>query len=145
MINIDIFIPMLIICFIGILGMLSKNTTKINIICLCISAILFVSFAICLLVNKHIDSEFIYSKYHIQKLTFDDVIFNDKRYDLDENSIIIEKPNSDFVNVAIEEKEKYKIQWLYKIRIECNTYHVYLSEELYSKLQDGNVIYERKE
>lgn len=62
---------------------------------------------------------------------------------MDEASVIIEELNDKYRNVVIVEEEKYTLQWLFKINASSSKYHVYLSEEMYDILQDGDVIYEQ--
>lgn len=109
-----------------------------------IGIIIYISIFVCMSIGKHIDSNFVYTEYPIQKLTFTNVYFDDRNYSFNESYMNLEEPDKDFVNIVIEVKEEYTIQWLFKIKVESNEYHVYLSKELYHRLQDGNVIYKRE-
>lgn len=109
-----------------------------------IGIIIYISFLACMLRGKHINSNIAYTEYPIQKLTLNNVYFDDKKCSFDESSyMILEEPDEDFANVVIKEKEEYEIQWFFKVKTSDSKYHVYLSKELYDRLQDGNVIYER--
>ena len=108
-----------------------------------IGMIIYISFVICGENAELINSNIACGKYPIQKLTLTNVYFNNSSYNFNESPyVILEEPNEDFVNVVIEEKDEYIAHWFFKIKINSNKYHVYLSRELYDRLQDGNVIYE---
>lgn len=118
-------------------------------ICIAICAIcitIYVSFLVCAITGEHINSNITYTEYPIQKLTTNNIIyFDDMGKRLDESYVILEKPNEAFNNVVVVEKEKYMFQWICKVSTSESKYHVYLSEELYNRLQDGNVIYKMEE
>ncbi len=126
-----------------------KNRTKkkfplyvCNVLCI-IGFAIYISFLFCINVGKHIDSKITYTEYPIQKLTFDNVYFNDedgKRFN--ESYVILEEPDEKYNNVVVVEREKCYIQWIYKFEYTGSMYHVYLSKELYSRFQDGSILYE---
>lgn len=104
--------------------------------------IIYISFLICIIKGKHTDVFVKYEKYPIQKLTFSNVYFNDMECNsLSEEYVILENPNDKYKNIIVVETEYYTIQWLFKIRTSDSKYHVYLSESVYQRFQDGNVIY----
>ena len=110
-----------------------------------IGLIIYLSFLICCR-GEHLDSTFTYAEYPIDKITLDYVYFNDRGgYSLTESYVIIEEPNEEYKNIVLVETEEYKIQWLFcKINTYNNEYHVYLTEDIYDRLQDGNTIYIRE-
>lgn len=104
--------------------------------------IIFISFIICSR-SEHIDSKYTYTEYPIEKMTFDNVYFNNRGGDsLNESYVIVEEPNDKYQNVVVVEKEEYIIQWFYKVKTTTTKYHIYLSEDVYNRLQDGSTIYE---
>ena len=106
--------------------------------------VIFISYIICSR-GGHINPQYSYTEYPIEKLTFNTVIFsNGYECNLQEPYVIIEKPNEEYQNVVIYEKEKYIIQWFCKVKMSSIKYHVYLSEDVYDRLQDGHIIYEAK-
>lgn len=122
------------------------NKCKKN-ICILISIIgiaIFISFLICVYGNRPVYSSE-YKEVPIEKLTIDRVYFEDEEYSLGEPYIIIEEPDNQHNNVIVIEKNNYIVQWIYKIKLTGIKYHVYLTEETYERLQDGNMIYENKE
>ena len=124
----------------------SKFTLQICNIAFVIGTIIFISLIICMFKGKHINQSFTYTEYPIQKLTFSNIYFgneDENECSINESYAIIEDPDEKLINVVIEEKEKYTVQWLFKIKLESKKYHVYLSKELYNRLKDGAVIYEK--
>lgn len=122
------------------------NKCKKN-ICILISIIgiaIFISFLICVYGNRPVYSSE-YKEVPIEKLTIDRVYFEDEEYSLNEPYIIIEEPDHKYNNVVIIEKNHYTVQWIYKFEETGRKYYVYLSEEVYKRLQDGRVLYENKE
>ena len=145
-----IFIPTICITFF-MFGkpMIKKKTDKKLPLYLCditciLSIIIFISFLICLR-GEHINPQYSYTEYPIEKLTLNTVIFNDGyKGNLNESYVIIEKPNEEYQNVVICENEKFVVQWFCKVKVYSIKYHVYLSEDVYDRLQDGHIIYEAK-
>ena len=152
----DITIALLIALFSPVIGLLfvlivkpeiKKRTNKkippqICNLTFVIGILIYISLLVSLR-SEHLDSSVSYTEYPIQKLTFSKVYFDDRDgYSLNESYVILEDCNSEYENVVVVETEKYMIQWFYKIKDEGNKYHVYLSEENYTRLNNGNVIYE---
>lgn len=103
--------------------------------------VIFISYIICSR-GEHINPQYSYIEYPIEKLTFNTVHFNNGHEgNLNEPYVIIEKPNEEYQNVVIYEKEEYIIQWFCKVKMSSIKYHVYLSEDVYNRLQDGHIIY----
>lgn len=139
---------------IGIMAMLvgrpyiKKKTNKklplhiCTLLCV-VGLVIYISFLICLS-GKHINSTFTYTEYPIEKMTISSVYFNDRGGDnLNESWVIIEEPTDKYQNIVLVEEEEYEIQWLFcKIKSFGSKYHIYLSEDVYNRLQDGNIIYE---
>lgn len=108
--------------------------------------IIYISFIICIIKGKHTDVSVEYEKYPIQKLTFSDVYFNNMECNsFSEEYVILENPSDKYKNIVVAETEHYTIQWLFKIRTSDSKYHVYLSEDVYQRFQDGNTTYECEE
>lgn len=105
---------------------------------------ILISFLICMY-GKHPIYSSEYKEVPIEKLTTERVYFEDKEYSLSEPYIIIEEPDKQHNNVVVIEKNYYIMQWIYKVKLTGNKYHIYLSEESYQRLQDGEIIYENKE
>lgn len=105
---------------------------------------LYISFLICLTIGKHQNPTFTYEEVPIEKLTATHVYFDDNSQSLSESYVILEKPNEEYSNVVVVETERYILQWISKIELSGNKYHVYLSEDIYNRLQDGSTIYESK-
>lgn len=103
----------------------------------------YISFLLCIGSAEHKNSNIGYIKYPIQKLTINRIYFNDNEYSLNESYVIVEDPNKEYKNVVIVEEEKFTLQWLFKINISDRKYHIYLSEEIYNRLQNKEVIYEQ--
>ena len=104
----------------------------------------YVSFIICLGVGKHTNPTFTYEEVPIEKLTTTRVYFDDNSQSLNESYVILEEPNEEYSNVVIVETEHYTLKWISKIELSSNKYHVYLSDNIYERLQDGSTIYEAK-
>ena len=144
---IAIFSPIIgIITILRVKPIIKERTTKKLLLHLCnficaIGFVIYISFIICSR-NEHINQEFTYTEYSIERLTFHDIYFENKRYNLHESNFIIEEPNDRYNNVVVVEKENFIMQWFCKVRRTYTRYHVYLSEEVYDRFQDGNVIYE---
>lgn len=105
---------------------------------------LYISFIICLGAGKHTNPTFTYDEVPIEKLTTTHVYFDDNSQSLNESYVILEKPNEKYSNVVVVETEHYILQWISKIELSGNKYHVYLSDDIYNRLQDGSTIYEAK-
>lgn len=157
----DITTALLIALFSPVIGLLfvmmvkpeiKKRTNKKTPLHICnlilvIGILIYVSLLVCLR-GEHIDSSVSYTEYPIQKLTLSNVYFDNRDgYSLNESYVILEDYNNEYENVVVVETEKYMIRWLWfcKIKDEGNKYHVYLSEENYTRLNNGNVIYEIRE
>lgn len=103
----------------------------------------YISFLMCM-GGEHLNSSSTYEEVPIEKLTTGRIYFADKECSLNESYAIIEEPNEKYNNVVLIETESYELQWICRIRTEGSKYHIYLSEDTYRRLQDGNVIYERE-
>lgn len=110
-----------------------------------VGLIIYISFLMCFR-GEHLDSTFTNKEYPIDKMTFNSVYFNNRGGDsLSESWVIIEEPNDKYQNIVLVKTEEFKVKWLFcKINVTNDKYHVYLSEDVYNRLQDGNTIYERK-
>ncbi len=91
--------------------------------------------------GEHLNSTYEYTTYPIEKCTFNSVEFNNTSQNLNESYVIVEEPNSEYQNVVVKEKENYEIQWFCRVKWTSNKYHVYLSEDVYERLKDKDVIY----
>lgn len=107
-----------------------------------IGVILYISFVVCLCAGKHQNPTITYKEVPIKKLTMTHVYFDDNNQDLGESYVIIEEPNRKYNNIVLIETETYTLQWIYKIKLSGDKYHVYLTEDCYKRLENGNVIYE---
>lgn len=149
-------ITFLIVIFSPVIGIMSlivgkpaikEKTNKKLPLYLCdiacvLGLIIFISFIICSR-SERIDPKYTYTEYPIEKMTFDNVYFNNRGGDsLNKSYVIVEEPNDKYQNVVVVEKEEYIIQWFYKVKITTNKYHIYLSEDVYNRWQDGSTIYE---
>lgn len=102
----------------------------------------YISFLICSCKGKHYDSRIEYKEYQIEKVTFSNVYFNGRVGDsFNESYVILENPNDKFKNVVVVETEYFTLNWLFKIKASSSKYHVYLSEDVFDRFQDGSVIY----
>ena len=126
--------------------MIKEKTNKKLPLYLCdvtciLGIVIFISFLICSR-GEHINPQYSYTEYQVEKLTFSTVYFNDgNESNLNESYVIIENPDEEYQNVVIYEKEEYIIQWFCKVKMSSIKYHVYLSEDVYNRLKDGNTIY----
>lgn len=112
-----------------------------NISCV-VGLVIYVSFLLCVSMGTHHDSSVKYTEYPIEKLTFSNVYFNGRNGDsFNESYVILEEQNDKYRNVVVVETEYYTLNWLFKIKTSSSKYHVYLSEEVYQRFQDGDVIY----
>ena len=107
--------------------------------------VLFIGSLRVLLNSEHLNSTYTYETYPIEELTFNSVSFDDTSISLGESYVIVEEPNNEYQNVVVEETENYKIKWFCNVECDNTTYHVYLSEDVYERLQNRSVIYEAKE
>ena len=111
-----------------------------------IGTLLFLSFIVSCS-GEHLDSKTSYEEYPIEKLTERLVYFNDEKQNLSEDWTVIEKPQEKYENIVVVEKEDFYLKWLFwKVDSTSNTYHVYLSDDVYNTyvdLQDG-VIYAKE-
>lgn len=118
---------------------------KISWLLFSIGLFIFISF-IASLNGEHLNSKISYEEYPIEKLTEQLVYFGEEKQNLTERWTLIEKPQEKYENIVLVEKENYSFKWLFwKVNNTSNTYHVYLSNdvyETYEQLKD-NVIYER--
>lgn len=107
---------------------------------------IYISFLLCIsFFGKHHDSIIIYEEYPIEKLTFDKVYFDSRDgKSFNESYVILENPDSIYQNVVVEEKEYFTLHWLFPIKTCSSKYHVYLSEDVFDRFQDGDVIYKSK-
>lgn len=105
---------------------------------------LYVSFIICLEEGKYTNPKFTYEEVPIKKLTTTHVYFDDNSQSLNESYVILEEPNAEYNNVVVVETEHYILQWISKIELSGNKYHVYLTDDIYERLQDGTTIYKAK-
>ncbi len=106
---------------------------------------IYISFLICSCNGKHYNSVVEYEEYPIEKVTFNSVYFNGRGGDrFSESWIILENPNDKYENIVVAETEYYTLNWLFRIKTNSNKYHVYLSEEVYQRFQDGETIYKIK-
>lgn len=111
-----------------------------------IGVAVYVSFLICSCHGEHYDSIIEYEEYPIEKVTFNNVYFNGRGGDgFSESWIILENPDDKYKNVIVAETEYFTLNWLFKIKTSTSKYHVYLSEDVYQRFQDGNVIYKSQE
>lgn len=146
-------VAVILAVFIPVIGILMLVAYKLNIyrkiplnICriLCVLSIcVYVSFLFTS--TKHYNSKFYYEEYSIDKVTLSSVYFNNgsKRFSEGSN-IILEEPNGEYSNVVIVEYENYSSYWLLgKINTTSVRYHIYLSDDVYQRYKDGNVIYKR--
>lgn len=148
-------IAMIIACISGGIGFLTftlvipevkikTNKKYLKYICSLFGVIgiaLYISYLICMN-GTHLNSSIAYEEVPIKKLTREKVYFENKEYSLSESYVILEEPNIKYNNVVLIEKENYVLQWLCKIQTTNNKYHIYLSEDTYKRLKNGNVIYE---
>lgn len=112
-----------------------------NISC-AVGLVIYVSFLLCASMGTHHNSLIKYTEYPIEKLTLSNVYFNSRDGDsFNESYVILENPNDKYENVVVVETEYYTLNWLFKIKTSSNKYHVYLSEEVYQRFQDGEIIY----
>lgn len=103
---------------------------------------IYISFLLCGVIGKHYDSITEYIEYPIEKLTFDKVYFDSRDgKSFSESYVILENPDSAYQNIVVEEKEYFTLHWLFNIRTNSSKYHVYLSEDIFDRFQDGDVIY----
>ena len=102
---------------------------------------LYISFLVCLSIGKHQNPTFTYEEVPIEKLTTTHVYFDDNSQSLNESYVVLEKPNEEYNNVVVVATEHYILQWISKIELSGNKYHIYLSEDIYNRLQDGSTIY----
>lgn len=80
-----------------------------------------------------------YKEYPIQYLTTNYIYFNNNDgHAIDKDYVIIEEPNAKHNNVVIVETLNYKVQWLFKLPLTAERYHVYLSEDNYNFLANNN-------
>lgn len=105
---------------------------------------LYISFLVCLSMGKHQNPTFTYEEAPIEKLTTTHVYFDDNSQSLNESYVILEEPNGEYSNVVIVETEHYTLKWISKIELSGSKYHVYLTDDIYERLQDGSTIYEAK-
>lgn len=102
----------------------------------------YISFIICSCKGKHYNSRTEYEEYPIEKVTFSSVYFDDRGGDrFSESWVILEVPNNKYENIVVKEIEYFTLNWLFKINTNRSKYHVYLSEDIYDRFQDGDVIY----
>ena len=107
--------------------------------------VVYVSFFICSYRGKHYDSIIEYEEYPIEKVTFNSVYFNSRGGDrFSESWIILENPDAKYENVIVVETEYFTLSWLFKIKTSTSKYHVYLSEDVYQRFQDGETIYKNE-
>ena len=78
-------------------------------------------------------------------MTFNSVYFNGRGGDrFSESWIILENPDDKYENVIVEETEYFTLNWLFKIKTSTSKYHVYFSEDVYQRFQDGETIYKNE-
>lgn len=96
--------------------------------------------------NKHLDSTFTYIEYPIEKMTLQEVYFDEYNVvNLKEQWVIVEEPNEKYSNIVLVEKENFKQKWLFFfINYENKTYHIYLTKDIYDRYKSGYVIYSQK-
>lgn len=110
-----------------------------------IGVVVYISFLICSCKGKHYDSRIEYEEYPIEKVTFSSVYFNGRGGDrFSESWIILENPADKYENVIVAETEYFTLSWLFKIKTSISKYHVYLSEDVYQRFQDVEIIYKCK-
>ena len=115
---------------------------------LIISLIIFISYPVCSMNNAHSNQVFVQKQYPIQKLTLDSVYFDDTRtIDLNNTvNVTIEPPDNVHDNIIIKTREDYEIQWLiFQVKTYDTTYHIYLTQELYDRLNDGGTLYVKED
>lgn len=111
-----------------------------------VGLVIYVSFLLCITIGTHHNSSVEYKEYPIEKLTFNNVYFNGRDGDsFNESYVILENPSNKYENIVVEEKEYYTLNWLFRIKTSSSKYHVYLSEEVFNRFQDGDVIYRSKQ
>lgn len=126
---------------------LGKKKSIVICILLCIvGMILFLSLIFALFMGKHCDLKVKKTTYDIEKLTFNYVYFNGDEFGdrLDADYISIEEPDSIHNNVVIVEKQSYSVQWLFKIPLTNTIYKIYMSEDVYEKFNNCDVIYTKE-
>lgn len=107
-----------------------------------VGLVIYVSFLLCASIGTHHNSSVKYTKYPIEKLTFSNVYFNGRNGgSFNESCVILEEQDDRYQNIVVVETEYYTLNWLFKINTSSNKYHVYLSEDVFKRFQDGNVIY----
>lgn len=112
-----------------------------NISCV-VGLVIYVSFLLCVSMGTHHNSSVKYTEYSIEKLTFSNVYFNGRDGDsFNESYVILENPSDKYENVVVVETEYFTLNWLFKINTSSSKYHVYLSEDVFNRFQDGDVIY----
>lgn len=111
-----------------------------NISC-AVGLVIYVSFLLCVTIGTHHNSSVKYTEYPIEKLTFN-VYFNGRDGDsFNEPYVILEEQDDRYQNIVVVETEYYTLHWLFRIKTSSSKCHVYLSEEVYQRFQDGDVIY----
>lgn len=110
-----------------------------------IGVAVYVSFLTCSCCGKRYDSIIEYEEYPIEKVTFNSVYFNGRGGDrFSESWIILENPDDKYENVIVAETEYFTLNWLFKIKTSTSKYHVYFSEDVYQRFQDGETIYKNE-
>lgn len=105
----------------------------------------FASFMVCYVVGTYSTPVHTYEEYPIQTLTKSRMYFNNECYRLSGSNIVIEEPKKNCENMVIVDTENYEIQWFIKVHASAKTYHIYLSNENYIKLQMDDLIYDIRE
>lgn len=107
-----------------------------------VGLVIYVSFLLCITIGTHHNSSVEYKEYPIEKLTFSNVYFNGRDgKSFNESYVVLEEQHNKYENVVVVETEYYTLNWIFKIKTSSSKYHVYLSEEVYQRFQDGEIIY----
>lgn len=107
---------------------------------------IYISFLCAIVLQKPAGQTLGVAEYPIQKLTLNSVTFDNRdAYSLSESYIDVEQPDGTHSNVVVVDEKEFVIRWFWEIPIKGHRYRVYLSEDNYQRLQNGNVTYETKE
>lgn len=114
-----------------------------NIACV-VGLIVFISLLFSMTKGEHLNSATTFTEYPIEKVTFNHVYFNDRSDSFNDSYVILEESKNEYQNVVIVENKDYEVQWLFcKIKYSVENHHVYLANDIYERLKNGAVIYER--
>lgn len=104
---------------------------------------IYISFIICPK-GKHLNQSVQYKEIPIEKVEKQWIYFDGTKHSFSEKQVVIEKPKNGYENVVVKETECFQVQWIVKINVSSDKYHVYMSEDVYGKWKNGGFVYERE-